>query len=126
MWVIFSLRGAVRFAGSERLTGAVTRELGLPNLDDPGSGKHADACAVVFSLRDVYSLNKIARRIHENIKCLLSDERSVVIIDPSGVLQIDTELTGKMQHLSVVETEAEAREFIGGVGCSTLSRTDNW
>jgi glutaminase len=125
--VIFSLRGAVRFAGSERLTRAVTRELGLPNLDDPGSGKHADACAVVFSLRDVYSLNKIARRIiHENIRRLLSDDRSVVVIDPSDVLKIDTELTGKTEHLSVVETEAEAREFIGGVGCSTLSRTDNW
>lgn len=124
--VIFSLRGAVRFAGSERLTRAVTRELGLPIPEDPGSGQHVEACAVVFSLRDVYSLNKIARRIiHENIKRLLSDDRTVVVIDPCDILQMEIAVDAKRSP-RVVETEDEARNYIGGSGCSSVSKTDNW
>jgi glutaminase A len=124
--VIFNLRGAVRFAGSERLTRAVTRELGPPNPEDPGSGLHADACAVVFSLRDVYSLNNIARRIiHENIRRLVSDDRTVVIIDPFDILQMEL-AAGLKRSPIVVETEDEARNYIGGSGCSSVSKTDNW
>lgn len=73
--VIFSLRGAVRFAGSERLTRAVARELGPPNPDDPGSGMNGDVCAVVLALGDVYSLNTVAKRIiHEASECPSHDE----------------------------------------------------
>jgi len=125
--IIFSLRGAVRFAGSERLTRAVARELGAPNPADPGSGKHANACAVVFSFRDAYSLNAIARRIiREDIDRLLSEEKSVVVIDPAGVLQIDEVPEGKARRPHVVTTETDARNFIGGMGCQTLTKTDSW
>ncbi|KAL0935661.1 glutaminase [Colletotrichum truncatum] len=125
--LIFSLRGAVRFAGSERLTRAITRELGPPNPDDPGSGGHANACAIVFSFRDVYSLNAIARRlIHENIDRLLLDDRSVVIVDPSEVLQMDTSCDGKTRHPFIVKSETEARNFIGGVGCQAVFKNENW
>jgi glutaminase len=49
--LVFKLRGAVRFPGAERLTRALTREL------DAASGSHANACAIVFSFREVFSLN---------------------------------------------------------------------
>lgn len=42
--VVFSLRGVVRFAGSERLTRAIVRELDAPDPQDPGSGRSRDAC----------------------------------------------------------------------------------
>ncbi|KAF4978166.1 hypothetical protein FZEAL_5411 [Fusarium zealandicum] len=123
--IIFSLRGVVRFAGSERLTRAVTRELSPPNPEDPGSGSGVDACAVVFSFRDVFSLSPVARRIiHEDISRLLVIAKSVVVIDPSGVLQMDMDHAGK--RLLIVETETEARDYIGGVGCQTVTMTDNW
>lgn len=106
---IFHMRGAVRFAGSEILTRALTRELGEADPDDPGSGAYADACAVVLSFRDVFSLNKVARRIvHENISRLLVDERSVVVIDPTGVLRWERE--GKERHPEVVQNQDQARE----------------
>lgn len=125
--VIFSLRGAVRFAGSERLTRAVARELGEPNPDDPGSGMHGDACAVVFSFRDVYSLNAIARRIiHEDIDRLLHGDKSVVVIDPSGVLGWDRDAPGRSLHPHVVKDQTEAREYIGGIGCQAVSNSDSW
>lgn len=123
--LIFSLRGTVRFAGSERLLRAVERALGQPNPKDPSSGKYAHACAVVFSFRDVFSLNPVARRIiHEGIYRVLSDGRKVVAVDPTGVLQIDMERAGKDFH--VVETEAAARDDIGGPGCQIINKTDNW
>jgi hypothetical protein len=125
--VIFSLRGAVRFAGSERLTRAVARELGQPDPNDPGSGAHADACAIVFSFRDAYSLNAIARRIiHEDIRRLLSEGKSVVVIDPSAVLQWDENVVGRDKHPRVVMNETEARDLIGGIGCRAVSREDSW
>ncbi|EME78552.1 uncharacterized protein MYCFIDRAFT_36907 [Pseudocercospora fijiensis CIRAD86] len=120
---IFHLRGAVRFAGSEILTRTLTRNLGAPDANDPGSGAYADACAVVLSFRDVFSLNKVARRvIHEDINRLLADERSVVAIDPSGVLRWDPE--GKEKHPKIVHSQDEAREFIGGAGCSAKVEED--
>ncbi|KAH7129582.1 glutaminase [Dactylonectria estremocensis] len=130
--VIFSLRGAVRFAGSERLTRAVARELGPPNPDDPGSGAYQQACAIVFSFREAYSLNAIARRIiHENIRRLLEEDRSVVVIDPLGVLQENVpghhlEVEGKTRHPHVVKTETDARNYIGGIGCQAVSKMDSW
>lgn len=126
--IIFSLRGAVRFPGSERLTRALSRELGAPNPDDPGSGNHGNACAVVFSFRDAYSLNTIARRIvHENIKRLISSGKSVVVIDPTDVLQMpDDDGNGKAEGPHVFKTETEARNYIGGVGCQTVLKRDDW
>lgn len=123
--IIFSLRGAVRFAGSERLTRAVARELGKPDPSDPGSGQHTDACAVVFSFKDVFSLNKVAKRIiHEDIGRLLEEGRKVVVVDPSAVLFWDPE--GKSRHPFVVEDQAEARDFIGGAGCRAVISTEAW
>ncbi|KAI9155690.1 Glutaminase [Paramyrothecium foliicola] len=125
--LIFSLRGAVRFAGSERLTRAVTRELGLPDPDDPGSGAHRDACAIVFSFREVYSLNAIARRIiHEDINRLLLANRSVVVIDPSGVLEWDEKREDRTRHPRVVDNEVEARDYIGGIGCHAVAKSEDW
>lgn len=123
--VIFSLRGAVRFAGSERLTRAIARELGEPDPSDPGSGMHGDACAVVISLREVYSLNPIARRIvHEDIDRLLLEEKNVVVIDPLGVLEWDAEKTTKGPR--IVGTELNAREVIGGIGCTAVTENADW
>lgn len=124
--VIFSLRGAVRFAGSERLTRAVTRELGEPDPKDPGSGANKDACAVVLSLKDVFALNKVARRIiHEDLGRLLEEDKLVVVIDPSDVLDWSEEdKTRKGPH--VVQDQTEARELIGGTGCRAVSEAEAW
>lgn len=124
--IVFSLRGAVRFAGSERLTRAVSREVGQPDPSDPGSGAHADACAVVFSFRDVFSLNKVARRIiHEDIGRLLHEGKSVVVVDPSEVLKWDSaDSTRKGPH--VVSDQAQARNFIGGNGCHAVETGGTW
>jgi hypothetical protein len=123
--IIFSLRGVVRFAGSERLTRAITRELGDPDPEDPGSGSARNACAVVFSFRDVFSFNSVAQQIiQSDVTRLLMDGRPVVIIDPSGVLTIDSDRAGN--KLKIVETETEARDFIGGIGCQTVTKTDEW
>lgn len=125
--LVFSLRGAVRFAGSERLTRAVARELGAPDPEDPGSGAHGNVHAVVFSFRDVYSMNKIARRIvHEDIDRLLVEKRKVIVIDPSEVLQWDQWMSHKELGPHVVATQAEAREYIGGIGCRAETVTENW
>ncbi|SPJ71895.1 related to glutaminase, kidney isoform, mitochondrial precursor [Fusarium torulosum] len=123
--IIFSLRGVVRFAGSERLTRAITRELGDPNPEDPGSGSARNACAVVFSFRDVFSFNAVAQQIiQSDVTRLLMDGRPVVIIDPSGVLTINTDRAGN--KLKIVETETAARDFIGGIGCQTITKSDEW
>lgn len=123
--IIFTLRGAVRFAGSERLTRAVARELGKPDPNDPGSGTHADACAVVFSFKDVFSLNKVAKRIiNEDIDRLLKEDRMVVVVDPSAVLYWDPE--GKSKHPYIVDDQAQARDYIGGVGCQAVIATEAW
>jgi glutaminase len=123
--IIFSLRGVVRFAGSERLTRAITRELGDPDPEDPGSGSARNACAVVFSFRDVFSFNSVAQQIiQSDVTRLLMDGRPVVIIDPSGVLTINTDRAGN--KLKIVETETQARDFIGGIGCQTITKSDEW
>ena len=114
--LIFGLRGAVRFAGSERLTRALEKEL---------SGPHKDACAVILSFRETYSLNAIARQvIHEDIRRLLDDARFVVAIDPWGVLE--WKAPGRTQQLSIVTNEAEARDLIGGAGCRTVTTSEAW
>lgn len=125
--VIFSLRGAVRFAGSERLSRAVQHELGEHDSADPTSGAHADACAVIFSFRDVYSLSEVAQRvIGEVVKRLVLEGRSVVIVDPSHVFPKDIQGDQPHQRPVIVETEGAAREEVGGRGCSTLQKTDSW
>jgi glutaminase len=121
--VVFKLRGAVRFAGSERLTRAIARELGEPDAKDPGSGQHKDACAVVFSFRDAYSLSSIARRIvHEDVNRLLAEGRTCVVIDPSTVLEWD--LTTNPKYPFVFASETEALDYIGGKGCRAVTQDD--
>ncbi|PNP78536.1 hypothetical protein FNYG_08166 [Fusarium nygamai] len=123
--IIFSLRGVVRFGGSERLTRAITRELGDPNPDDPGSGRSRFVCAVVFSFRDVFSFNAVAQKIIQaDITRLLLDGRTVVVIDPVGVLQMETKWAGS--NLKIVDNETAARDYIGGIGCHTVSKNDEW
>ncbi|KAL1590030.1 hypothetical protein WHR41_01448 [Cladosporium halotolerans] len=125
--LVFKLRGAVRFAGSERLTRALTRELGQPDPKVPGSGAHSQACAIVLSFREVYSLNFIARRlVHEDIERLLAEGRILVVIDPSEVLHWDAEKAKTGKHPKVVENETEARDYIGGIGCQAVSRDQGW
>ncbi|KAK0385543.1 hypothetical protein NLU13_6723 [Sarocladium strictum] len=125
--VIFSLRGAVRFAGSERLSRAIQREVGDPDPADPGSGAHADACAIVLSFRDVYSLSAVAQKvIGEVVRRLLLEDRSVVIVDPSHVFPKEVKGDKDAQHPVIVQSEGEARDHIGGRGCSTLQKTDSW
>lgn len=125
--LIFALRGAVRFAGSERLTRAIVREIGEPDPKDPGSGEHQDACAIVVSLRDAFSLNMVARRvIHETIRRLLAEGKSIVVIDPNDVLQLDPSSCPADHQPQIVKNEKEAREVIGGTGCSAITQSDNW
>ncbi|KAM3510833.1 hypothetical protein MY11210_005495 [Beauveria gryllotalpidicola] len=126
--IVFSLRGAVRFPGSERLSRALVRELGEPKPDDPGSGKYSNTCAVVISLRDVYSLNTVARRIlRESVKRLIADGRTVVVLDPAENLQMDdSDIEIRGTRLRVVKSENEARDYIGGVGCSTVLIENDW
>jgi glutaminase A len=120
---IFHLRGAVRFSGAEILTRALTKYLGEADPQDGSSGAYADACAVVLSFREVFSLNRVARKIiHEDITRLLSDDRSVVVIDPTSILRWESE--GKEKHPAVVKTQEEARELIGGPGCSATIQED--
>ncbi|KAE8370886.1 beta-lactamase/transpeptidase-like protein [Aspergillus caelatus] len=122
---VFGLRGAVRFAGSERLTRAIVREISPPNPDDPGSGRHTNACAVIFMLRDTYSLNYVALRIiSEDIRRLLEAGKNVVVIDPAKVLTIDGNPAFKDKSPRVVNDEAEARHYIGGQGCRAVSHSD--
>ena len=123
--VIFSMRGVVRFGGSERLTRAIVRELQTPDPEDPGSGRAHDACAVIISLREVFSLSPVAQRvIHEDIFRLVADGRLVVAIDPANVLRIDEEKAGS--RLRVVETEVDARTVVGGVGCKVAAYMNDW
>ncbi|KAM0718308.1 hypothetical protein Q7P37_006640 [Cladosporium fusiforme] len=124
--IVFKLRGAVRFAGAERLTRAVARELGEPDPKDPGSGLHSGVCAVVISLTEVYSFNPIARRItHEDIKRLLSQGKIVVVVDPGRVLDWKPEKAENNRNPHVADDETEARDFIGGTGCKAVSQ-EHW
>jgi hypothetical protein len=81
---------------------------------------------VVFSFKDVFALNKVARRIiHEDIGRLLQEDKTVVVIDPSSVLQWDeADKTRRGPH--VVEDQGEARDFIGGRGCYAVSEAEAW
>ncbi|KAI5194523.1 hypothetical protein AUEXF2481DRAFT_71632 [Aureobasidium subglaciale EXF-2481] len=125
--IVFKLRGAVRFPGAERLTRALSRELGESDPMDPGSGDHRNACAIVFSFRHVYSLNFIARRlIHENITRLLTEHKKLVIIDPSSVLEWDPAKAKEGRNPMVVKDDTEARDYIGGTGCHAVSQDPEW
>jgi glutaminase A len=125
--VVFKVRGAVRFAGSERLTRAIAREIGEPDPDDPGSGRHMDACGVVLSFKDVYSLSSIARRIaHEDVNRILAEGKKVVVIDPTGILEWDVKKAINGRHPFVVENEREARDYLGGTGCKTVTEDLGW
>lgn len=115
--VIFNMRGAVRFAGSERLARAVEYEFNAPSDEEPNAGQHADACAVVFSFRDVMSFNDVAKVIiHEVLHRLLSAGLTVIVIDPSAILHWgeDERNDCKVNHPEVVKNEEEARDLIGG------------
>ncbi|KAE8374819.1 beta-lactamase/transpeptidase-like protein [Aspergillus bertholletiae] len=123
----FSLRGAVRFVGSERLTRAIMREFSPPNPADPGSGQHRRACAVIFSLKDAYSLNYVAQRIiGEDIRLLLEAGKNVVVIDPAEVLRMEGNPAFSSKSPVVVNTEAEAFHYVGGHGCMPVSYSDGW
>jgi hypothetical protein len=82
-----------------------------------------DACAVVFSFRDAYSLSSIARRIvHEDVNRLLAEGRTVVVIDPGKVLEWD--LTTNPKYPYVFADESAALDYIGGKGCSAVTQDD--
>jgi glutaminase len=124
---VFGLRGAVRFAGAERLTRAIVRELGPPDDKEPDSGRFADACAVIFSFKDTYSLNNVAQRIiREDIHRLIAAGKNVVVIDPCGVLKRDENSALESDLPRIVMDEVEARHYIGGKGCRTVSHSDSW
>lgn len=123
--IIFSLKGAVRFTGLERLSRTIAHELSPPTPEHPDAGKHRDAYAVVISLREVYSLNKIARQIlHDDIQRLLIEGRRVIVIDPTTALRMETVKDKNSFH--IVSYEAEARDFIGGSGCKLNPSSDLW
>ncbi|KIH89939.1 glutaminase [Sporothrix brasiliensis 5110] len=124
---VFELRGAVRFAGAERLTRAIMKEIvqSREESGDQGLGEesaHAHICAALFSFRNTYSLNDVARRlIHENIRRLASTT-NVIIVDPAGVLQMASHMDVGSHHVHVVKTEAEAYHRIGGIGCRVVAQ----
>lgn len=123
---VFDVRGAVRFVGAERLTRAIVRELTGPNPEDPGSGRHIDACAVIFAFRHAYSLNSSAQRvIRESIHRLMESGRNVVLVDPYRVLKFEGNEALVANPPCVVNDEAAARQYIGGKGCRTVSH-DSW
>lgn len=123
---IFGVRGAVRFAGAERLARAVVREMAPPDPDDPGSGRHRDACAVVFSLKETFSLNTVAQRIiRECIHRLMSAGRNVVLIDPSRLLKIESDSALRDNPPPIVDDEDAASVYIGGTGCKAVSYSDD-
>lgn len=116
---VFELRGAVRFAGAERLTSAIMKEIRASE-----KGREHGPCAVIFSFRHTFSLNDVARKlIHENIR-RLSTMTSVVVVDPAGVLKLPED-DDKKPIATVVENEAEARNFVGGIGCKIVSTVDD-
>ncbi|CAK7234529.1 hypothetical protein SCUCBS95973_008966 [Sporothrix curviconia] len=130
--VVFELRGAVRFAGAERLTRAITAEMDKIRAScesSSGTGVQPHVCAVLFSFRNTYSLNDVARRlIHENIR-RLANMTNVVVIDPSGVLKLPVNQALDQglgfQQPRVFKTQAEARHYIGGIGCRVVSNEDS-
>ena len=91
---VFSLHGALQFAGAERLV----RDLGdAERLTDE----------VVLDLSRVYSVNDVARRILlETVRRLTDDGHHVTLVDPDDTLP-DPECGGGLRPL-VVDSVAEA------------------
>ncbi|KAI9043757.1 glutaminase [Aspergillus affinis] len=111
---IFSLRSAVRFVGSERLTRAIMSELN-PSPVVPGFGQHTNACAIILSFQDAYSLNAIAHQIiSDNIRLLLENKKNFVVIDPGKVLKIEGNPAFISKSPVVVESQDEAFGKIWG------------
>ncbi|KAF1813094.1 K-3-type glutaminase [Eremomyces bilateralis CBS 781.70] len=124
---IFDLRGAVRFAGAERLTRAIVHEFSSSDTEDPGSGRYTNARAVILSFRDAYSLSDVAQRIIlENIRRLRAAGRNLVVVDPTRVLKLHGDHVPEDNALRVVRDLAEARRYIGGTGCRAVSYSDSW
>lgn len=121
---IYELRGAIRFGGAELLTRIVSNDLATTqDSDNTEPGHHADANAVIFSLRHTHSLNAVAQRmVREIIRRLRKDNREVVLIDPSSVLDLEPLAADEQPH--VVNTDDEARNHVGGNGCRVIASGD--
>ncbi|MGJ4802900.1 glutaminase [Luteimonas sp. SDU82] len=117
---IYELRGAVRFGGAELLTRHLARDFGTSDGQDDGIGTYAGARAVILSLRHTHSLSDVAQRVlRENIRRLHGDGRDVVVIDPSGVLDL-APLEADKRPVVVDDNEA-ARQHVGGAHCRLVS-----
>ena len=103
----------------------MVRELTPAKSNEVGSGRHVDACAVVFSFKDVYSFNAVAQRvIREDIRRLMESGRRVIVIDPNRVLKMEGNQALEANPPPVVNDENEARLHIGGTGCRLVSHSD--
>jgi hypothetical protein len=119
---VFELRGAVRFAGAERFTRALVEELAPASESFPNHGKHQNACAIVISLKEAYSLNDVAQKVlREDCWRLLQQGRSLVIIDPNRVLSLKGNENLEKNPPKIVKSRQEARRYIGGAGCHKVS-----
>lgn len=114
---VYELRGAVRFGGAELLTRALSRDLGAADAAD--RGRHRDTPAVILSLLHTHSLNDVATRmLLENLRRLHADGRTVVLVDPAGVLDLASLEADQSPH--VVATDVEAQAVVGGRACRVV------
>jgi len=119
---IFELRGAIRFAGAERFTRALVQQLAAPSEARPTHGKHHNACAVIFSLKEAYSLNDVAQKLlREDCWRVMSEGRRLVVIDPNRVLSLKGKDELEQNPPKIVKSRQEARRYIGGAGCHKVS-----
>ncbi len=119
---VYELRGAVRFGGAELLTRALARDLG--DADTADGGRHRDASAVILSLLHTHSLNDVATRmLLENLRRLHADGRTVVLVDPAGVL--DLAPLDAAQRPQVVADDAGAQTAVGGDACRIVASRED-
>ncbi|NZA26536.1 glutaminase [Luteimonas sp. SJ-92] len=119
---VYELRGAVLFGGAELLTRALAHDLGDAN--DAGAGHHREATAVILSLLHTHSLNDVATRmLLENLRRLHADRRTVVLVDPDGVLDLTS--LDHAQRPRVVATDAEAQAVVGGDACRIVASQED-